>query len=52
MTIHEHVTMADQMSVNSLGMILYQIILKCYKRLSASLQLYNIHNTKYMFTVI
>ena len=29
-------------------------VLKCYKRLSASLRLYNIHtcNTKYMFTVI
>ena len=28
------------------------LFLKCYKRLSASLQLYNIHNTKYMFIVI
>ena len=27
-------------------------LLKCYNRLYASLQLHNIHNTKYMFTVI
>ena len=36
----------------STGALNGEVFLKCYKRLSASLQLYNIHNTKYMFTVI